>query len=444
MLTSGSTSPNEKNRRIAMHFNSKNGTERNTDYLETINYNSSLPLVIYGASDFFAKGTYNRFISNSITPVAFCDKDKRKWNAPAFTGGPIVLSLDKIRELYPNCQFYVSLTQYFPARFSILQYLYEECGLDKSRIINFYEYEKDDICTQIHGFLGIGNNLSFCRLSSQCSKHKEVFSVPYSPHTETFENRLNDFFSARQKFIDNKLNVEYCEKCAYHQNSLFPKKNQINMLDFRTVGRLCNIKCCYCSTWQKPSQINKISNPCDIMRFLEYKGLISTGFTVINWANNEICLNPYRDAFLDYISDYFSIILTNGTIFDDKIYNLLRNGMCLINISVDAGTQETYAKVKNADLFDVLCENLVKYSQANGSILLKYIILPELNDNKRDIYGFLELCKKVNPIRIRLSRDYHSPPSTQNSDILGTVDFMLRLFKSNGFKIDANEFFIYK
>ena len=102
--------------------------------------------------------------------------------------------------------------------------------------------------------------------------------------------------------------------------------------------------------------------------------------------------------------------MTNASKFDDYLADCISGGRCIICVSVDAGTHETYAKVKGIDCFEKVRDNLKKYSNIDrGVVALKYIFLPNVNDNEDDIMGFIELCCKLNPGFVYLSFDLNYP-----------------------------------
>ncbi len=68
--------------------------------------------------------------------------------------------------------------------------------------------------------------------------------------------------------------------------------------------------------------------------------------------------------------------------------------MGLVEVSIDAGTPETYARVKGKDAFDRVVSNLVEYSRS-GKIQLKYIVMKD-NLEDADINGFLNLARLIN------------------------------------------------
>jgi molybdenum cofactor biosynthesis enzyme MoaA len=86
-----------------------------------------------------------------------------------------------------------------------------------------------------------------------------------------------------------------------------------------------------------------------------------------------------------------------------KIGDLLNDQLIFLNVSLDAGTADTFAKIKGIDCFDKVIKNLEKYA-AVGNIQLKYILLEGINDNKNDIDDFVAIAERINA-NVQISRD---------------------------------------
>jgi len=66
--------------------------------------------------------------------------------------------------------------------------------------------------------------------------------------------------------------------------------------------------------------------------------------------------------------------LTNGLEYDDEIKQRMLNGTGILNVSIDAGTRETFYLVQGIDAFERVVDNLRKYStDKKGNLYLKYI-----------------------------------------------------------------------
>jgi adenine C2-methylase RlmN of 23S rRNA A2503 and tRNA A37 len=82
---------------------------------------------------------------------------------------------------------------------------------------------------------------------------------------------------------------------------------------------------------------------------------------------------------------------------------LSREGSSLF-VSIDAGTESTFYRVKGRDCYNEVFENLRRYSKF-GRIDMKYILIEGVNDDRKDLDGFLELCKSVDAASAHISFD---------------------------------------
>jgi molybdenum cofactor biosynthesis enzyme MoaA len=99
-------------------------------------------------------------------------------------------------------------------------------------------------------------------------------------------------------------------------------------------------------------------------------------------------------------------IFTNALVYDGYISSLLSSGKGRIIVSVDAGTRDTFEKVKGVDAFNRVYDTLCRYSrESKDAINLKYIFLPGINDNEEDINKFIALANEIKSNSITISAD---------------------------------------
>jgi len=94
---------------------------------------------------------------------------------------------------------------------------------------------------------------------------------------------------------------------------------------------------------------------------------------------------------------------------------------------LDSGTKETFKLVKGYDLFDKVLDNLKKYREYNVFVL-KYNILPGVNDDDTDIEGIVKILKLLNLASLHLSFEYNMPLRTAFYPI---VKFVAKLKENN-------------
>jgi molybdenum cofactor biosynthesis enzyme MoaA len=79
-------------------------------------------------------------------------------------------------------------------------------------------------------------------------------------------------------------------------------------------------------------------------------------------------------------------------------------GLLTIMTSIDCGTAETFRRIKSVNCFDKVCYNLARYAATGGCVVLKYIMLPSINDIEAEADGFVGLAAKLGAV-VQLSND---------------------------------------
>jgi wyosine [tRNA(Phe)-imidazoG37] synthetase (radical SAM superfamily) len=165
--------------------------------------------------------------------------------------------------------------------------------------------------------------------------------------------------------------------------------------DFR-----CNLACPSCRsdfiTKLSPSEEERLDNATKLLK--DY----SRGLEKIQLAGDgEALYSPWhRDQFKSFNKESFPnlkevILYTNGLLFNEKSYNELMPGMSLVNnviVSIDAGDEETYEKVRGKG-FEKLLQNLFWMKSLRKSKVLKLfrICFVVRLENLDSIKKFVEL-----------------------------------------------------
>lgn len=404
----------------------------------TENYIPGLPLVLYGAG-VTAKGIYKMFETEGVYAVCFADKDKSKHHKQMFNDIPIMTySIEETLKRYPECQIFV--TVFSVIRYDVFHYLTEIVGLAQNRILNFEEYEKRPTCKNLDGLGRFANDIRWC-----CRK-VNVANSPSIKIGTSLEDSFSHFCDLRMQTIEDLQNgivSKYCSGCDYLEEMYCGKKVTITNLSFGTVlsnYSLCNFRCTYCisdsESWNYDPSPEY--SPIRALKMLEDNELISPFYTRVAFANGELTILPYCDEFLEASKQYITQIYTNASVYNDKIAQRLTGGLTRLNVSIDAGTRDTFAQIKRVDAWGKVSNNLVRYGETKGDILLKYIYMPGINDDQRNIDGFLELCKNTGNTIVRLSYDFRYLVPIDDVVFSKLTDF-IKLFNSNGFVVDVLE-----
>jgi sulfatase maturation enzyme AslB (radical SAM superfamily) len=231
------------------------------------------------------------------------------------------------------------------------------------------------------------------------------------PRTDNIKNDYRKLEYIRSELIDN-LNDGL--PCSCTNCPLLEEGKNLARSDFFEIcigsgvhgSEKCNLQCSYCN-------VKDVLNPkikykgYDVMDILDFASAnIKSEYLFLYYAAGEIAVSPYRDQIIDLWKkqNWHGLVNTNGAIYVEGIADLLRIGKVSLNCSLDAGTAETYFKIKGVNCFEKTINNLIKYVATGGSIGLKYIFIKGVNDNEADIKGFFEIAAKLNAAVI-FSRD---------------------------------------
>jgi sulfatase maturation enzyme AslB (radical SAM superfamily) len=128
---------------------------------------------------------------------------------------------------------------------------------------------------------------------------------------------------------------------------------------------------------------------------------------------------------------------TNAVLFSEEIENGLKRKAMVVQVSVDAGTRETYKKIKGRDAFETVWNNISKYSRA-GDVIGKYIIYDN-NASAEDVRGFIDLCRINSVASVILSPEQQRNNAGAYSDeTLRNVALMIHEARNAGVSIQMN------
>lgn len=334
-----------------------------------------------------------------VLPTAICDGDTNK-QGRAYKGlfGVPVLSPDDVINRYPNAKFFIASMYY---RFEIMGAL-TSCGkLSKEQILNWEPVEKRLSCKfwERETCLHSTRTISFCWVEN-------------SPMI-TFESNIDEaadrFASLRAKLISGQEHNPVCSKCSYLSENWWPKSQQSWQMNYFGEG-ICNFKCAYCtSPVHSVKQLDQtFPDVADLIAAFRNNNMLSEFYSIVLSTSGEPALHPKRKKSYEAFQGYGLLYNTNGSIFDEDLFQLMSEKMVRIVVSVDAGTRETFAQIKGADCFDKVKENLKRYAQSPiGIVVPKYIIVPGVNDDAANIDGFTSLCEDLGACYAIVAYDHY-------------------------------------
>lgn len=214
-----------------------------------------------------------------------------------------------------------------------------------------------------------------------------------------------------QKLEDPQEKTETaCDGCPQICEEYYPETPLSWSLNYFCYSH-CNYKCSYCTL--RDREDGDFHNGEQLLGVLIQKfkdiGLMSPDYGVILSTAGEPSIHPKRKNFYNAFDGAEFAVNTNGFVFDTDLYEAMQTKKVLLICSVDAGTAETYAKIKSVDGFVQVQKNLTQYAQSTtGIVALKYIFVPGTNDTPADIDGFLDLCIHTGALFVIVSIDYFS------------------------------------
>ena len=216
--------------------------------------------------------------------------------------------------------------------------------------------------------------------------------------------------------------------------------------------RHCNAACFYCSVHSDFHDGVKKSDDYDSLPIIE--SLIKEGRltadSFIAFMGGEPTMLAEFPAILKLLLEQNCRleVLTNGIKYEPLIGEMLQaennNTIC---ISLDCGTKESYKRIKRVDKFDEVTASIKQYISAakdkSNRVRIKYIIFPNVNDNKKEIDAFFEVCKRagVKTVSRAVNHDESKMNTTKNQAIEASVIKAYKYFelqaKKLGFDLTA-------
>jgi glycosyltransferase involved in cell wall biosynthesis/pyruvate-formate lyase-activating enzyme len=188
-----------------------------------------------------------------------------------------------------------------------------------------------------------------------------------------------------------------CDGCPFLEFKVWGAldHSKIHTLSFE-YHSVCNLRCTYCcATYYGGSRAHY--DVSDLVQDLLNKRMLSEHVVII-WGGGEPVLdNNFAftiHSIIDQLPHSKHRVITNAVSFSEAIQTLLSEDKISTFTSVDAGTSETFTKIRGRDKLSEVLENLRKYAAANAKkVTVKYIFTTG-NASLEEIKAFVHLVKK--------------------------------------------------
>lgn len=192
-----------------------------------------------------------------------------------------------------------------------------------------------------------------------------------------------------------------CQNCVHLREQEWGDENYVNQI-FIAHFTKCNSNCVYCFTSKDKKYYNSYKEYpiLPVLEDLKNNNNLHFDGTVFITGGE---VTELRD--FDKIVDFFEknnqkhyFIQSSGIKYSKSIEKILASGKGEVNISPDAGCKDTYKRIKRVNDYNRVIDNLKKYNEksAGESILIsKYVIIPNVNDNMREIDMWFDTCQQI-------------------------------------------------
>lgn len=269
---------------------------------------------------------------------------------------------------------------------------------------NEFEGKEVYTCSSIGGQINLNpRTISFCH----------GFSVKDQIIKDVIDNTFNGEVYIKcviDKIKENQNENSICRKCP----RLKKEKFHFSQISFFTIctSEWCSAKCIYCSG--HTSREESVYNPLPYITELINTGLISPN-CLFDWGGGEPTMNRYFNEVFLFLNDhrYKQRINTNAHCFFDLSSINANLKLHSIRTSIDAGTRDTYLKMKGVDMHEEVWNNLHKYRMTGNEVIVKYVLC-NYNSDKSDIDSFIERCVNNNIETIGIEAEFNSYATLNN------------------------------
>lgn len=246
-----------------------------------------------------------------------------------------------------------------------------------------------------HGLVFFPSKITMCCF---CGSKKDEYAVLQ----ENFDGNnfnIERIFEIKDKFRKfqkkGKIHVN-CKNCLSLKSDAWDERNYIDAV-YISHWTTCNSKCSYCFSIQNPDEFKfKQYHVLEIIKNLFEKGILKRNSKILFGGGEPALLDEF-EALIDFLLDngFQDIrVHSSGISYIPCLEKGLKEGKIHLTISVDSSSRETYKKIKNVDCYDVVRSNIRKYASSkmkNGeaNVSAKYIIIPSVNDTKKELENWL-------------------------------------------------------
>lgn len=371
-----------------------------------------------------------------VKPAVVIDNDLRK-KGSAMLGVPI-LPYAEAKVAFPDLYYYIQGNTY---QYSVIGSLLAD-GVPADHIINYVPVEKREGCLIAEGSIGIaGSGCNICyETGFNYNKNHSLLHFD-DLNVDSFNRRFADFRNCSA--FSQADGVDCRAHCPQSKLGYYALEPKIRLIGNYNSDR-CELACVYCFL----QELGMNRKPKEI-EFHQWLSVLLKSDAISNALVLHLC--PTEKTVDEDLDKSLEICLENVDAFEavhlfsccyayrPGLEPLLEKGMAKAFWSLDAGTEETWEKIKRKKGgFSRVLENVERYRSRDvfdgASIVPKYSFVKGINDNERDFDGFVELCKRFSARYCGLQWDYADNDNTSEEDF-ALIRSLCQRVRTAGLKI---------
>ena len=317
----------------------------------------------------------------NTVPDMVIDSNKSR-HGKRFVGVPVVSFETALKSAPDDLEIFI-----LEGKFTneVLGYLHEK-HFPPERIINYEPVVKAACCPLADANLVMSGNALF----SCCSEDGKLIP-PRVEYNGDIREALTEFISMRKGLLNSISEGRFssCTGCHEIKNSFHPLHPRIRTLSYGDGG-VCNFKCSYCITGASGAKgsYDRDIDLSEALRALKEMGAPLENM-MLEFGSGEPTLHRERERYYKAMSEVGTVlVLTNGSVFDAALAERMSKGGFSICVSIDAGTRETYKKIKGKPAGRFLRMTLM--SGIMIVISLCGVFVNETPENRQEILHNLE------------------------------------------------------
>lgn len=287
------------------------------------------------------------------------------------------------------------------------------------------------------------DNINFC-----CSPYDNKLQF-----VDNYDGSLldwDDYTQKRTKYLEMFKNGDIpkpCENCSHVEEKEWSEEIGFSFLSISTRTK-CSCNCFYCvqskGDENKKRELNtkECWDVLPVLNELKNRNLILPNCLFIIGGGEPTEFPPGELESLLYMglmTESNIVVLTNAIIYSESIAKTISVAKSELKVSVDAGTKETFEKIKRVKAFDKVWGNLAKYVKATkdnplGRVQIKYIVVPGVNDNIEEAKAFIKKCFDIGCKHIEIAIEYGWYGENKDKPISSTLKKTIRYFDSLSLK----------